>query len=90
MALPVVAANSPIRVQLEADKTYHWCRCGRSRSQPFCDGSHQGTGITPMAFTAKETGEAWLCRCKQTHNAPNCDGTHKRIPDEAVGKEFTL
>jgi len=85
MALPIVAANSPIRVQLEADKTYHWCRCGRSRSQPFCDGSHHGTGITPLAFTAKETGEAWLCRCKQTHNAPHCDGTHKRVPDEAVG-----
>ncbi|MCA1760054.1 MAG: CDGSH iron-sulfur domain-containing protein [Bacteroidales bacterium] len=23
--------------------TYHWCACGRSNNQPFCDGSHQGT-----------------------------------------------
>lgn len=90
MALPVIAANSPTKVDLEEGKSYHWCRCGRSRSQPFCDGSHHGTGITPLEFTAKETGEAWLCRCKQTHNAPYCDGTHKRVPADMVGKEFQL
>ncbi len=26
-------------------KSYWWCACGRSKSQPFCDGSHKGTRI---------------------------------------------
>ena len=90
MSKPDVAANTPIKVELEAGKTYHWCRCGLSKRQPFCDGSHRTTDITPLAFTAEKTGDAWLCRCKQTHNAPNCDGTHKRVPADMVGKEFTL
>ena len=80
---PVIAAKSPTEVELEEGKTYHWCRCGRSASQPFCDGSHAGTGITPLAFTAKKSGTAHLCRCKATGNAPFCDGTHARLDGEA-------
>lgn len=87
---PVVAQNKPIGVELEAGRDYHFCRCGRSSNQPFCDGSHKGTGFTPLGFSAEENGKAWLCRCKQTHNAPFCDGHHKQVPDEAVGKEFAL
>ncbi|MFA5665276.1 glutamate synthase-related protein [Castellaniella sp.] len=87
---PVVAMNKPIAVQLQAGKEYHWCRCGRSRNQPFCDGSHRGTGFTPLAFVAEQDGEAWLCRCKQTHKAPYCDGHHRQVPDDMVGKPFSL
>ncbi len=86
----VVADNKPVKVELEANKQYHWCKCGRSENQPFCDGSHIGTGITPVAFTAEKSGEAWLCCCKQTHNTPYCDGRHKQVPVEQVGKEFFL
>ncbi|WP_394690324.1 CDGSH iron-sulfur domain-containing protein [Hoeflea sp.] len=35
-----VAATVPVRVEVEADKTYFWCTCGLSSRQPFCDGSH--------------------------------------------------
>ncbi|HLR98886.1 MAG TPA: glutamate synthase-related protein [Mycolicibacillus parakoreensis] len=87
---PVVAENKPIAVELEADREYHWCRCGRSANQPFCDGSHRGTGFTPVAFTAEKDGEAWLCQCKQTRDAPFCDGHHTRVPDAMVGREFAL
>jgi len=82
---PVVAATSPTRVDLEAGTTYRWCRCGRSANQPFCDGSHRGTSITPLAFTPDDDGAATLCRCKGTGNAPYCDGTHARLGDVAVG-----
>lgn len=87
---PVVAFNKPIAVDLKNGKESYFCRCGRSRSQPFCDGSHRGTGFTPMAFTVQEDGEAWLCRCKQTRDAPYCDGSHAKVPDDMIGKEFSL
>jgi CDGSH-type Zn-finger protein len=75
----IIAAPEPIAVELEAGKKYFWCACGRSKNQPFCDGSHKGTGCEPVAFTAEKSGEAWLCRCKQTGNAPYCDGTHNKL-----------
>lgn len=73
------AASGPHCVELEAGKTYFWCRCGRSRSQPFCDGSHQGSGIEPLRFVAERSEQAWLCGCKQSGAAPRCDGTHNRL-----------
>ncbi|MFO8003490.1 glutamate synthase-related protein [Thioalkalivibrio sp.] len=88
MARPIVAALGPKGVQLEKGKEYFFCRCGRSRAQPFCDGSHEGTGIEPLAFTARETGEAWLCRCKQSQDFPYCDGSHEQVPESALGREF--
>src|SRR5699024_9144948 len=86
----IVADNKPMGVELEADKTYYWCRCGRSKNQPFCDGSHKVTNIKPMKFEAEEGGKVWLCQCKQTLNQPFCDGHHKRVPKEMVGEEFVL
>jgi CDGSH-type Zn-finger protein len=77
----IIAAPEPIAVELEVGKKYFWCACGRSKNQPFCDGSHKGTGCEPVAFTAEKSGEAWLCRCKQTDNAPYCDGTHNELGD---------
>ena len=87
MKKPVVADNTPVAVELEADRQYHFCTCGRSATQPFCDGSHAGSGFTPMAFTPRDPGEAWLCRCKHSADAPYCDGTHKRFGDDQVGAE---
>jgi methylamine---glutamate N-methyltransferase subunit C len=88
MAKPIVAALGPKDVQLEKGREYYFCRCGRSKDQPFCDGSHEGTGIEPLAFTARETGEAWLCRCKQSMDFPYCDGSHELVPESALGEEF--
>ncbi|QYK12130.1 CDGSH iron-sulfur domain-containing protein [Shewanella rhizosphaerae] len=87
MVKPVIADNKPKKVELTKGKEYYFCVCGRSNSQPFCDGSHKGTGFSPKAFTAERSGEAYLCACKHTGNAPYCDGTHKQFSAEQVGKE---
>ncbi len=81
----IIAAKHPIKVELEAGKDYYWCKCGRSKSQPFCDGSHKGTDIAPQKFTADKTGGAALCQCKASTNAPFCDGSHTRLGDLNIG-----
>jgi CDGSH-type Zn-finger protein len=68
----------PTVLELEPG-TYYWCACGRSAKQPFCDGSHAGTGFKPKAFTVDAPKRVALCNCKQTGNGPFCDGSHKRL-----------
>lgn len=75
----VIAQKAPYAVELEEGKTYYWCQCGRSKNQPFCDGSHQGTGFEPVAFTAEKSGTVYLCGCKKTGNQPFCDGSHQSL-----------
>lgn len=82
---PIIAAKVPVRVELEAGKDYYWCRCGRSKTQPFCDGSHAGTGLSPLKFTAEKAETAALCQCKSTANPPFCDGSHTRLGDLQPG-----
>ncbi len=76
---PLIAERTPVGVEVEAGKTYKWCACGRSRTQPFCDGSHKGTAFTPVVWTAPESKTMFFCRCKRTADAPLCDGSHKRL-----------
>ena len=65
-------------LELEAG-TYYWCKCGKSAKQPFCDGAHQGTDFTPMAFILTETKKVALCNCKHTDGPPFCDGAHTKL-----------
>lgn len=76
---PVVAQKAPYPVEVEAGKTYFWCACGRSSRQPFCDGSHKDTGLSPEKFTAEKDGKVFFCGCKQTANSPRCDGSHNKL-----------
>ena len=69
----------PYAVEVEEGKTYYWCRCGLSKNQPFCDGSHKATDINPVPFTAEKSGTVYLCGCKYTGSQPFCDGTHKKV-----------
>lgn len=67
--------SSPAMVILDAG-TYYWCSCGRSAKEPFCDGSHKGTGKEPVEFTLAEKKELALCNCQRTKTTPFCDGSH--------------
>jgi CDGSH iron-sulfur domain-containing protein 3 len=79
METPKVAGTSPIRVEIEAGKTYAWCSCGESTNQPFCDGKHKGTAFAPKVFVAEETKTVSFCTCKLTKNPGFCDGAHKAL-----------
>jgi CDGSH iron-sulfur domain-containing protein 3 len=79
VGVPHIAQKSSIKVSVEAGKTYYWCRCGLSKTQPMCDGSHQGGLFTPMAYVADTTGIKSFCACKHTANPPFCDGTHRKL-----------
>jgi CDGSH-type Zn-finger protein len=81
MSEPVIAQKKPCIVELTEGRQYWWCACGRSKNQPFCDGSHKGTGIEPLGFVADKSGKRGLCGCKQSSNPPFCDGTHASLED---------
>jgi mannose-6-phosphate isomerase-like protein (cupin superfamily)/CDGSH-type Zn-finger protein len=93
MSTPVVARPKPCLVSLKEGRTYFWCSCGRSAKQPFCDGSHEGSGFQPLKFTATAPNqEVLLCGCKHTRTPPFCDGAHTNLPggsplDDATSPE---
>ncbi|MCY4147752.1 MAG: CDGSH iron-sulfur domain-containing protein [Gammaproteobacteria bacterium] len=75
---PDRAADSPFKVTVTEGNSYFWCSCGKSKNQPFCDGSHKGSDFTPVRFSAEKTRDVWLCGCKLTGNQPFCDGSHNK------------
>lgn len=76
---PISAQKAPFPVEVAEGKTYFWCACGRSQTQPFCDGSHKGTGLSPLKYTADSSRKVFFCGCKQSARAPLCDGAHKSL-----------
>lgn len=78
MANPQIPQKAPFGLQLEPG-TYWWCACGRSKSQPFCDGSHEGTGLAPVETEIEGRKKVWLCGCKHTKTPPFCDGSHNDL-----------
>ena len=76
---PVIFQKAPMPIEVEEGKTYFWCSCGKSAKQPLCDGSHKGSGMTPVKFTADASKKAFFCGCKKSAKQPLCDGTHSKL-----------
>ncbi len=76
---PIIAQKEPMAVEVVEGKSYFWCACGRSKKQPFCDGSHKDTDFEPLKYTAEASKKVFFCCCKHTGKAPLCDGSHARI-----------
>ncbi|WP_170607212.1 CDGSH iron-sulfur domain-containing protein [Ruegeria arenilitoris] len=76
---PTIAQKAPYPIEVTEGKTYFWCACGKSKRQPFCDGSHKGSGIEPVKFSAEASKKVFFCGCKHSANAPLCDGGHSKL-----------
>lgn len=72
----ITADNKPYDIKLLKDKSYLWCACGKSKSQPFCDGSHHGSKFKPVLYTSPKDQKVKLCNCKKTRSIPFCDNSH--------------
>jgi len=80
---PMRVSNSPYAIAVEEGKKYFWCACGLSANQPFCDGSHTGTGIAPVKYEAQDSKTVYFCGCKVSQKQPLCDGSHN-LPVQAI------
>ena len=79
MSEPIPAQKAPYGMEVQAGQQYFWCACGRSKTQPFCDGSHKGTSFTPLEFKPETAGKVFFCTCKRSAKMPLCDGSHKKL-----------
>jgi CDGSH-type Zn-finger protein len=78
MSEPIIAQRFPY-VQPVKPGSFFWCSCGKSKGQPFCDGSHQGSGFAPKKVDIIEGKTVAWCGCKHSHNGAFCDGSHSRL-----------
>ncbi len=79
MSEKVITQKGSFKVEVEAGKSYYWCACGKSATQPFCDGSHAGSEYSPIKFEATETKTVGFCGCRHSGKLPMCDGTHRTL-----------
>ena len=88
-SLPALTHRRPYKMELEPGKTYFYCTCGKSESQPWCDGSHRGTEWMPYKFTYEgDSKKKHICWCKlnKDESEYRCDGSHKKFDYENADK----
>ncbi|HRK62412.1 MAG TPA: CDGSH iron-sulfur domain-containing protein [Candidatus Omnitrophota bacterium] len=78
MTTPHIFDKKPCVMEVEPGK-YAWCACGQSKKQPYCDGSHAGSGFKPLIETVTEKKRVAWCNCKHSAKAPFCDGSHSKL-----------
>lgn len=79
MGNAICARVGAYEVDVVEGETYWWCSCGRSKTQPFCDGKHdtENTGCEPVEYVAQANLSLPMCGCKRSKTPPICDGSHE-------------
>ncbi len=78
MKLPKIVQKKPYVVEEKAGKKA-FCKCGLSSKDPYCDGSHKGTGFSPEIIEIKENKKIAWCGCKRSSKDAFCDGAHNKL-----------
>ncbi len=78
MDQPVIVQKHSLKMEMEPG-TYFWCSCGRSKNQPFCDGSHRGTSFRPVKVTIDKPQRVKWCMCRHSKEGPFCDNSHRQL-----------
>ncbi|MBR73984.1 MAG: glutamate synthase [Dehalococcoidaceae bacterium] len=78
MDLPKIAQKFPFVIDEVCGKK-GFCTCGLSLKQPYCDGSHKGTGFAPEIIELSENKKVAWCGCKKSRKGAFCDGSHKNL-----------
>ena len=76
--LPKIAQKSPYIIDEKAGGKA-FCTCGISSKNPYCDGSHKGTGFSPKIIELEEDRKVAWCGCKHSKKGAFCDGSHKNL-----------
>ena len=79
MDAPRIAHTVPFPLPVKKGDTVYWCACGLSQTQPYCDGSHKGTGFAPVPYTATRDKIVFFCGCKHSSKGMICDGSHVKL-----------
>jgi len=87
MLRPLSPQTGPYAVEVVEGRRYLWCSCGRSASQPWCDGAHRGSGFEPIGFVAPISALFYLCGCKRSDNKPYCFGNCRGLGRGRAGEE---
>ena len=76
--LPKIVQKSPFVMDEKAGKKA-FCSCGLSANNPYCDGSHKGTGFSAEIVKITEDRKVAWCGCKNSKKRAFCDGSHKNL-----------
>ena len=78
---PIMTKRGSYKIEVMAGEAYHYCNCGLSNNQPFCDNSVQNPPCNPMLYVSDSNKIVGFCGCRQSKVLPLCDGAHKQLPE---------
>ena len=70
--------KTPFKIDVKKGDQIAFCSCGKSKNGPKCDGSHKGTGKSPIIEKFEEDKTIYACGCLSSAKYPFCDGTHSK------------